>query len=155
MSVSDLGAPATKLSIYCWPSPPYGALDGPSYALLGQRDMSMILYKYVPFDGGCKILNDKTIGYSNPWDFNDPFEMAASHGVLPDSALAPLVLKLLMQRSTILSLTRGCPILRAAKGGGRRLSGERDGASARRRSGSEVPRAGALVLRTRSLALGF
>ncbi len=35
----------------------------------------MILYKYVSFDGGCAILNGKTIGFSNPWDFNDPFEM--------------------------------------------------------------------------------
>jgi len=66
----------------------------------------MILYKYVSFDGGCAILNDNAIGFSNPWDFNDPFEMAGGHGVLPNSAFAPLVLKSLMERSAVLSLTR-------------------------------------------------
>jgi len=66
----------------------------------------MILYKYVSFDGGCAILNGKTIGFSNPGDFNDPFEMGGGHGVLPDSDFAPLVLKLLMKRSGVLSLTR-------------------------------------------------
>jgi len=67
----------------------------------------MILYKYVSFECGCKILNDKTIGFSNPCDFNDPFEMAGGHGVLPtNSAFFPLVLKSLMERYAILSLTR-------------------------------------------------
>lgn len=71
--------------------------------------MSLILYKYVSFEGGCAILNDVTIGYTSPWDFNDPFEMGAGHGLLPNSALAPLALELLMERSAILSLTR-CPV---------------------------------------------
>ncbi len=66
----------------------------------------MILYKYVSFDGGLAILNSKTIGFSNPWDFNDPFEMAGCHAILPNSAFAPLVLRSMMERSAVLSLTR-------------------------------------------------
>jgi hypothetical protein len=66
----------------------------------------MILYKYVSFKGGLKILESNSIGFSNPWDFNDPFEMAASHGLLPNSSFAPLVLRKLMETTAILSLTR-------------------------------------------------
>ena len=66
----------------------------------------MILYKYVSFSGGCKILNGSTIGFRNPWDFNDPFELAASHALLPDLAIAPFVLRSMFERSAVLSLTR-------------------------------------------------
>jgi hypothetical protein len=66
----------------------------------------MILYKYVSFDGGCEILGGASIAFSNPWDFNDPFEMASSHGILPKSNFAPIVLKSMMERSGVLSLTR-------------------------------------------------
>lgn len=37
----------------------------------------MILYKYVPFEGGKKIIDTSSIGFSSPKDFNDPFEMSA------------------------------------------------------------------------------
>lgn len=66
----------------------------------------MILYKYVSFTGGSAILNGSTIGFSNPWDFNDPFELGAGHAILPKSEFAPLVLRSMFERSAILSLTR-------------------------------------------------
>ncbi len=37
----------------------------------------MILYKYVPFLSGMKILESSSIGFARPKDFNDPFEMSA------------------------------------------------------------------------------
>ncbi len=37
----------------------------------------MILYKYVPFSSGVKILETSSIGFARPKDFNDPFEMSA------------------------------------------------------------------------------
>ncbi len=37
----------------------------------------MILYKYVGFDAGLKILETNTLGFSLPRDFNDPFEVTA------------------------------------------------------------------------------
>jgi hypothetical protein len=37
----------------------------------------MILYKYVGFDAGLKILETSTLGFSLPRDFNDPFEVTA------------------------------------------------------------------------------
>ncbi|ERS03004.1 hypothetical protein Q673_18565 [Marinobacter sp. EN3] len=37
----------------------------------------MILYKYVSFEGGMAIINNSSIGFSSPKDFNDPFEMSA------------------------------------------------------------------------------
>lgn len=37
----------------------------------------MILYKYVSFESGIKILTDNTIGFSCLNDFNDPFESTA------------------------------------------------------------------------------
>lgn len=35
----------------------------------------MMLYKYVPFEAGRKILETSTIGFSQPKYFNDPFDM--------------------------------------------------------------------------------
>lgn len=35
----------------------------------------MILYKYVPFDSGAKILGTNSIGFSQPEYFNDPFDL--------------------------------------------------------------------------------
>lgn len=35
----------------------------------------MILYKYVPFESGVKILETNTIGFSQPEYFNDPFDL--------------------------------------------------------------------------------
>lgn len=37
----------------------------------------MILYKYVSFDAGQRILETSTIGFSQPKYFNDPFDMPA------------------------------------------------------------------------------
>lgn len=37
----------------------------------------MILYKYVSLNAGLKIFESKSIGFSAPQDFNDPFETAA------------------------------------------------------------------------------
>jgi hypothetical protein len=37
----------------------------------------MILYKYVPFDDGQKIIETATLGFSQPKHFNDPFDMPA------------------------------------------------------------------------------
>lgn len=37
----------------------------------------MILYKYVGFDAGLKILETSALGFSLPRDFNDPFEVTA------------------------------------------------------------------------------
>jgi len=37
----------------------------------------MILYKYVGFEAGLKILETNTLGFSLPRDFNDPFEVTA------------------------------------------------------------------------------
>ena len=34
----------------------------------------MILYKYVSFEAGLKILETSTLGFSHLEDFNDPFE---------------------------------------------------------------------------------
>ena len=34
----------------------------------------MILYKYVSFEAGLKILETITLGFSHLEDFNDPFE---------------------------------------------------------------------------------
>lgn len=39
----------------------------------------MILYKYVSLEAGIKILESNSIGFSEPRDFNDPFETAARH----------------------------------------------------------------------------
>lgn len=66
----------------------------------------MIVYKYVSFCAGKAILSGLEIGYSNPWDFNDPFELGAAYDLLPNSAFAPLVLRSMMERNAILSLTR-------------------------------------------------
>jgi len=38
----------------------------------------MILYKYVSHESGMKMLENNTIGFSKPRDFNDPFEVEAS-----------------------------------------------------------------------------
>ncbi len=37
----------------------------------------MILYKYVSLEAGLKILESNAIGFTEPKDFNDPFETAA------------------------------------------------------------------------------
>jgi hypothetical protein len=37
----------------------------------------MILYKHVSLEAGLKILESRAIGFSEPRDFNDPFETAA------------------------------------------------------------------------------
>lgn len=66
----------------------------------------MLVYKYVSFSGGKSILSSLEIGYSNPWDFNDPFEMGAAHELLPNFASAPSVLRSMFERNAILSLTR-------------------------------------------------
>lgn len=34
-----------------------------------------MLYKYVTYDAGRQIIDDWTIGFSKPGDFNDPFEV--------------------------------------------------------------------------------
>lgn len=38
----------------------------------------MILYKYLSFEGGMKVLESNTIGLTRPCDFNDPFELSAA-----------------------------------------------------------------------------
>lgn len=38
----------------------------------------MILYKYVSYESGLKILRNNSIGFTHPEDFNDPFEIEAS-----------------------------------------------------------------------------
>jgi hypothetical protein len=76
------------------------------------KEEQMILYKYVSFSVGSEILkldnsdNSTNIGFRNPWDFNDSFELAASHALLPNSAFAPIVLRSMFERSVVLSLTR-------------------------------------------------
>lgn len=37
----------------------------------------MILYKYVSFESGLKILETSALGFSHLEDFNDPFEATA------------------------------------------------------------------------------
>ncbi|MCK7608145.1 hypothetical protein M0D70_01670 [Acinetobacter portensis] len=37
----------------------------------------MVLYKYVGFEAGLKILKTNTLGFSHLEDFNDPFEATA------------------------------------------------------------------------------
>jgi len=37
----------------------------------------MILYKYLSFDAGWKIIESSTVGFSQPRHFNDPFDMPA------------------------------------------------------------------------------
>lgn len=37
----------------------------------------MILYKYVSDDAGMKIIENNSVGFSRPSDFNDPFELEA------------------------------------------------------------------------------
>src|SRR5512133_2548889 len=39
----------------------------------------MILYKYVNYDVGLRILENNSIAFSSPNNFNDPFELAASY----------------------------------------------------------------------------
>ena len=39
----------------------------------------MILYKYVGYDAGIKILENNTVGFRQPFLFNDPFELLASY----------------------------------------------------------------------------
>ena len=39
----------------------------------------MILCKYVPSDAGSSIIRGKSIGFSQPVYFNDPFELAATY----------------------------------------------------------------------------
>jgi hypothetical protein len=39
----------------------------------------MILYKYVGYDAGMKILQNNTVGFRQPFLFNDPFELLASY----------------------------------------------------------------------------
>ncbi|MGH1463319.1 MAG: DUF2971 domain-containing protein [Neptuniibacter sp.] len=39
----------------------------------------MILYKYVPYEAGMKILENNSIGFSQPEHFNDPFEVEAAY----------------------------------------------------------------------------
>lgn len=42
----------------------------------------MVLYKYVGFEAGLKILETNTLGFSHLEDFNDPFELSALMGGL-------------------------------------------------------------------------
>jgi len=49
----------------------------------------MILYKYVSFESGLKILEGNSIGFSEPQDFNDPFETAARNKA-NESGLQPV-----------------------------------------------------------------
>jgi hypothetical protein len=39
----------------------------------------MILYKYVDFEGGCKILRNNSIGFRQPLHLNDPTEISAAY----------------------------------------------------------------------------
>jgi hypothetical protein len=39
----------------------------------------MLLYKYVGYDVGIKIIQDNTVGFRQPNLFNDPFELSASY----------------------------------------------------------------------------
>lgn len=77
----------------------------------------MILYKYVPYDAGRKIIARNSIGFARASDFNDPFEMTG----YPRESAADPVLQLFakiradakrdiwVRNSAILSLTR-CPL---------------------------------------------
>jgi len=74
----------------------------------------MILYKYLSYDAGIKILKTNSIGFRNPIDFNDPFELAATP-YSPDykkntdfmKKINPLIRKRQWSKKTaVLSLTR-------------------------------------------------
>ena len=70
----------------------------------------MILYKYVGFEAGLKILKTNTLGFSHLEDFNDPFEATALG--LADNSGVGLVVQTgaiknrLSRKYAILSLTR-------------------------------------------------
>lgn len=69
----------------------------------------MILYKYVGFEAGLKILETQTLGFTLPGDFNDPFEVTAlgldgsNIGVRGDTAAAR---ERFINKYAVLSLTR-------------------------------------------------
>lgn len=71
----------------------------------------MILYKYVSLESGIKILEGNSIGFSEPQDFNDPFETAARDKA-KESGLKPVFSSLNNCRNlwarnvAVLSLTR-------------------------------------------------
>ena len=41
----------------------------------------MILYKYLGYEAGTKIFKNNTIGFRQPFLFNDPFELSSSYPV--------------------------------------------------------------------------
>ncbi|SEM02934.1 DUF2971 domain-containing protein [Acinetobacter sp. DSM 11652] len=69
----------------------------------------MILYKYVGFEAGLKILETNTLGFSHLEDFNDPFEATALALVednVPISVQTGAIRNRLSRKYAILSLTR-------------------------------------------------
>ncbi len=74
----------------------------------------MILYKYVPFESGKKILETNTIGFSQPKFFNDPFDLPSYPDERSDNPLDDIVGRLRTmgknhiwaENTGILSLTR-------------------------------------------------
>lgn len=42
----------------------------------------MILYKYVPFEAGKKILDGNSVLFAQPKTFNDPFDMPACRAAI-------------------------------------------------------------------------
>jgi DUF2971 family protein len=82
--------------------------------ICSQPKETMILYKYVSKDVGIEIIKKNSIGFSNPCDFNDPFELEAAYPSIKKDNLDDLfrgpmiwVKKHIWKHSTgILSLTR-------------------------------------------------
>lgn len=76
--------------------------------------MSMILYKYVPFDAGRRIIETTTLGFSQSKDFNDPFDAPSYPPEQADDPLGNIFerLRIMAKENTwadntgILSLTR-------------------------------------------------
>lgn len=69
----------------------------------------MILYKYVGFEAGLKILEEHTLGFSHIEDFNDPFEATALALVgdsIPISVQTGAIRNRLSRKYIVLSLTR-------------------------------------------------
>lgn len=69
----------------------------------------MILYKYVGFEAGLKILETNSLGFSHLEDFNDPFEataLALVEDSIPISVQTGAIRNRLSRKYTVLSLTR-------------------------------------------------
>jgi Protein of unknown function (DUF2971) len=77
LSSHDAATPAPGLHLLFRAVPSSGKTEPPGLHC-------MILYKYVSLEAGRKILESHAIAFSQPKDFNDPFDMP-SHPDVPDS----------------------------------------------------------------------